>query len=85
MISRRIDHEVVSFCLDRHFPFSFCLQDINDCDPDPCLNGGTCVDGLDSYSCSCPEGYVDDNCTTSKSVSYVLICEDKLQMSLSPD
>ncbi|MEW5851040.1 MAG: HYR domain-containing protein [Myxococcota bacterium] len=32
------------------------------CSPDPCQNGGTCVDGVGTYSCSCPEGYSGTNC-----------------------
>ncbi|XP_078370751.1 coagulation factor X-like isoform X2 [Oculina patagonica] len=33
------------------------LQDIYDCEPNPCLNGGTCSDGINDFSCSCKEGY----------------------------
>ena len=30
-------------------------NDIDDCSPDPCQNGGTCSDeGLNAYSCACP-------------------------------
>ncbi|XP_038054056.1 uncharacterized protein LOC119726452 isoform X7 [Patiria miniata] len=38
--------------------------DIDDCDPNPCLNGGTCSDGINSYTCTCAPGYTDSNCTT---------------------
>lgn len=31
-----------------------------------CLNGGTCVDGVDSYSCSCPEGLLGRFCECIK-------------------
>ncbi|KAG7257648.1 LOW QUALITY PROTEIN: hypothetical protein CRUP_006457, partial [Coryphaenoides rupestris] len=27
-----------------------------------CLNGGTCVDGVGRYSCSCPRGFAGDYC-----------------------
>ena len=27
-----------------------------------CLNGGTCVDGINSYTCSCVAGYTGSNC-----------------------
>ena len=27
-----------------------------------CFNGGSCMDGVDSYFCSCPEGYFGINC-----------------------
>jgi len=34
----------------------------DDCAGNPCQNGGTCVDGFDSYTCSCVGGYIGDNC-----------------------
>ena len=42
------------------------FPDINDCNPDPCENGGTCVDGVDSFTCVCPAGYEGNNCSISK-------------------
>ena len=42
--------------------------DIDDCTPDPCLNGGSCVDGVNSNSCNCVAGYTDAICSTSKFV-----------------
>ena len=30
---------------------------VDDCDPIPCQNSGTCTDGVNSYACSCVEGY----------------------------
>lgn len=33
-----------------------CL-DLNDCSSSPCENGGTCVDGNNSFKCVCPPGY----------------------------
>ena len=35
-----------------------------DCLSKPCLNGGTCTDGNRDYTCACPPGYSDKNCTT---------------------
>ena len=35
----------------------------NECDPNPCLHGGTCSDGkFSDYECSCPTGSVGDRC-----------------------
>uniref|UniRef100_A0A8C9TA92 Notch receptor 2 n=1 Tax=Scleropages formosus TaxID=113540 RepID=A0A8C9TA92_SCLFO len=33
-----------------------CDVQINECDSNPCLNGGTCEDGLNEFSCVCPPG-----------------------------
>ena len=27
-----------------------------------CFNGARCIDGVDQYECSCPEGYFGTNC-----------------------
>ncbi|XP_053392098.1 fibropellin-3-like [Mercenaria mercenaria] len=35
---------------------------IDDCVPNPCLNGGTCVDGVNMHTCICVDGYDGDNC-----------------------
>ncbi|WP_146660786.1 DNRLRE domain-containing protein, partial [Enhygromyxa salina] len=32
------------------------------CDPDPCVNGGTCANGEDDYTCACPAGFDGVNC-----------------------
>ena len=38
------------------------ILDIDDCFPDPCLNGGTCIDGINTYTCQCSDGYSGVNC-----------------------
>ena len=40
--------------------------DIDDCAPNPCQNGGTCTDGVDSYNCTCVAGFIGINCGTSE-------------------
>ncbi len=45
---------------------------IDDCDPNPCRNGGSCTDGVDSYSCSCPSpwsGTICGNATLTTSAT----------------
>ena len=44
---------------------------IDECDPDPCQNGGTCTDLVNAFSCACVPGYTDDMCATNiDAVSY---------------
>ena len=33
-----------------------CEFNINECDPNPCRNGGTCFDLVNQFQCSCPAG-----------------------------
>ncbi|XP_053397800.1 neurogenic locus notch homolog protein 1-like isoform X1 [Mercenaria mercenaria] len=42
----------------------YACTEIDECASNPCENGGTCVDALNSYSCNCVAGYMDTNCET---------------------
>jgi collagen type VI alpha len=37
-------------------------NDINECDSNPCRNGGQCTDLINGYTCTCPQGYTGMNC-----------------------
>ncbi|VDI43932.1 Hypothetical predicted protein [Mytilus galloprovincialis] len=39
-----------------------CQTDIDDCAGVMCYNGGTCIDGLASFTCSCAEHYTGTHC-----------------------
>ena len=39
--------------------------DIDDCTSECCQNGGTCIDGVNEFSCECVEGYDGDYCENS--------------------
>ena len=41
------------------------IEDINDCDSDPCING-SCIDGVNLYTCACDPGYSGTNCNEGK-------------------
>ncbi|XP_042184934.1 neurocan core protein isoform X2 [Oncorhynchus tshawytscha] len=36
--------------------------DVDDCQSNPCLNGGTCIDKIDSFICLCLPSYAGDTC-----------------------
>ena len=41
---------------------TLCNHNIDECHDMPCLNGGTCTDGVNSFSCDCVAGFVGDTC-----------------------
>ena len=51
----------------RKYGFLFSkLTDIDECSSNPCENGGTCIDAVNMYTCSCAAGFNGTNCETSK-------------------
>ena len=40
--------------------------DIDDCETTPCLNGGTCQDELNDFSCTCAVGFTGKDCSVGK-------------------
>ena len=42
------------------------ILDIDECESRPCMNNGTCIDGLNNYTCECVAGYTGPNCETGK-------------------
>ena len=39
------------------------LSDIDDCAPNPCENDGSCIDGVNDYTCICENGFQGKNCS----------------------
>ncbi|XP_053535337.1 protein jagged-2 isoform X1 [Ictalurus punctatus] len=44
------------------FTGTYCHENVNDCAPSPCVNGGTCLDGINSFSCICRNGWEGQLC-----------------------
>ena len=49
-----------------HFFITIICLDINECSPNRCQNGATCVDLVGSYRCDCKSGYTGNNCETGE-------------------
>ena len=49
---------------------SECENNIDECDPDPCKNGGTCTDDINGYNCTCVPGYTGSDCEIEGSVQW---------------
>eukprot|EP00057_Strongylocentrotus_purpuratus_P008445 XP_011662919.1 PREDICTED: uncharacterized protein LOC577714 [Strongylocentrotus purpuratus] len=68
----KLTHDRTEFYIFQQAPQHFSLyvvdvyinydQDIDECASSPCVNGGTCVDGHDSYTCNCAKGYDGADC-----------------------
>ena len=50
--------------------YNFHDSDNNDCDPNPCENGGACEDIVNGYRCQCLDGYIGTQCQTSEFNTY---------------
>ena len=49
--------------------------DIDDCSPNPCQNRGTCIDEVNSHSCSCVKGFGGTNCENGQfTQNSTLLC-----------
>ena len=46
--------------------FNKTIADVDDCKANACTNGGTCVDGVNSFSCICKPGFTGKECSISK-------------------
>jgi hypothetical protein len=42
------------------------ITDIDECNSDPCLHNGTCIDIINGYSCRCKNDSRGDNCEICK-------------------
>lgn len=51
---------------DLGFTGAYCQENVNDCKENPCLNGGTCIDGINNYQCICKEGWEGVHCNINR-------------------
>ncbi|XP_078685485.1 zonadhesin-like [Branchiostoma floridae x Branchiostoma belcheri] len=59
---RLIDLQPTCVCDDGYEGDGLTCENIDDCDPNPCQNGGTCTDGVDSFTCDCIIGFEGYTC-----------------------
>ena len=67
---------------DAGYDGTLCDNNIDDCSPNPCLNGGSCTDGVNSFTCSCAAGYEGDTCGTGRRVQSIAKPISKIEHAL---
>ena len=50
---------------------SIMFTDVDDCSGQPCQNGGTCIDGVNTYTCTCVTGYTGPHCQIGIDTLYL--------------
>lgn len=60
---------IASLCVAITILIYYHLTDINECESSPCLNDGTCTEGVNTFACVCTLGFIGVTCDTGK-----LIC-----------
>lgn len=53
-------------CCEKLKTYPAFLLDINECNMNMCMNGGTCVDTIGSYYCKCDQGWEGVQCEISQ-------------------
>ena len=60
------DAATLTLLSTKKFALLLIKLEINECESDPCINEGTCIDQIDSFMCDCVAGWTDDICQTGK-------------------
>ena len=57
------------------------VVDINECISNPCVNGATCTDAVDAYTCACVAGYTGPQCDTCECIGLSNSSQSSIQVT----
>ena len=58
--------------LIRKLLFRFISSNVDECQTNPCLNGGSCTNKHGDYECTCPAEFTGKNCEQGKKRNKVI-------------
>ena len=64
ILKRNIIHYVYAIWFFLISKCDIVLVDIDECSSNPCMNGATCTDAVNSYTCACVTFYTGSHCET---------------------
>ena len=53
------------------------VSELNECNSDPCVNHGVCVDAVNEFRCECPPGLSGVTCETGECATHRLVSFSK--------
>ena len=59
------------------------LTDINECQSNPCINGGTCNDLVNGFECACDPGYDGILCDNGETTNHIIKNKNKIVLSIN--
>lgn len=57
-----MDLKLILIAFSTGFTGTQCEININECENNPCLNGGTCTDKINGFTCACALGFSGSRC-----------------------
>ena len=64
----------------RNFNYaSISTVDVDECESDPCENGGQCADDVNGYTCQCDDGYTGSQCEGDNSTISIKLISTNME------
>ena len=71
IVMTSISHSYAQMFAHVHVVYFHDLE-FDECSSSPCLNGGTCTDGINNYTCACPSPFFGRQCQGTETTYSIL-------------